>query len=118
MADQVLIDTLVKEAMFNALDQEKRDELLKAAIGGLLHKEYRGYGDSREPLRKAFDDAVYQEARKLAHEHITGDSPEAQQIRGKIRELVVAGWERAMADPEELIGKIAYAIQKTLTGER
>jgi hypothetical protein len=104
---------VVKEAMFNALDQAKRDELVKNALAALLKEPTGGYyGDrSKEtPLQQAFDTEARAICRELVKEFLNGDSGEAAKLREGIRELVVKGWERALTTSDDIVDKIASSI--------
>lgn len=37
------VKALVTEALFKAIDEKKRDELIKSALGALMEKNTRGY---------------------------------------------------------------------------
>lgn len=112
------IQDLVKEAMFNALDQQKRDELLKNALASLLKEPTSGYYGDRDkntPLQKAFDEAAQSLCRRIVEEYMTGDSPEAVKMREGVRDVVVKGWEKFITQGDELSTKIASAIANQIS---
>jgi hypothetical protein len=102
---------VVKEAMFNALDQAKRDELVKSALASLLKEPAGVYGgDKTTPLQNAFESEARIICRELVKEFLSGDSGEAAKLREGIREVVVKGWERALTRGDDIVEKIASSI--------
>jgi len=102
---------VVKEAMFNALDQAKRDELVKGALAALLKEPALGYGQkAASPLQDAFENEARQICRALVKEFLSGESPEAAKLREGIRDLVVRGWEKALSRGDDIVDKLANSI--------
>ena len=102
---------VVKEAMFNALDQAKRDELVKGALAALLKEPALGYGErGASPLRDAFENEARIICRELVKEFLSGDSVEAVKLREGIRDLVVRGWEKALSQGDKIVDTLADSI--------
>jgi hypothetical protein len=102
---------VVKEAMFNALDQAKRDELVKNALAALLKEPALSYGHKgTTPLQDAFENEARTICRELVKEFLSGDSADAAKLREGIREMVVKGWERALTNSNDIVDKIASSI--------
>jgi hypothetical protein len=102
---------VVKEAMFNLLDQAKRDELIKSALASLLKEPTGVYSrDKSTPLQEAFETEARAICRELVKEFLAGDSAEAGKLREGIRDMVVKGWERALTQGDAIVDKIASSI--------
>jgi hypothetical protein len=110
------MNELVKEAMFQALGAETREKLIKEALTALVTPKRNSYSsDLRSPLQEAFEEQVRQSAHAHVKEFMTGASLEAVQIRAQINDLVTKGWQRAMANSDHLVDKIADAIAVAFT---
>jgi len=71
-------------AMMQALDQGKRDELIKEAIKHIIEKPKDNYGTPRSsPLELAFHYAVDQAAKEIVSEEI-----KRPEVRDRIQEAV------------------------------
>lgn len=112
----IRMEDIVKEAMFRALDQGKRDELIKKAIEHVITPR-DVYGKRTNPLQEAFNDEASRLVQKLVSEFLTGNDPAAEKVRAQLREVVVAGWEKAMSSPS-LADKIGDAIVYAVLTER
>ena len=113
MAGAINLEDVVREAMFSALSQEKRDELVKNALAALLKEPTTGYYGDRSkdtPLQQAFETEARAICRDLVKELLSGDSAEAAKLRDGIRDLVVKGWERALSRGDEIVDKLASSI--------
>lgn len=105
---------LVTDALFNGIEQKKRDELLKAALSSLLEeKRNSSFGTNKSDLQRAFDEALYTVARDIVKEHIIANP----KMRNQIREVVVEAFDAVMKDEHrtELVSSIAGAIQEAFT---
>lgn len=115
MIENEALRALVTDAIFKSIDEKKRDELLKAALSGLLEPKRDGYSyENKSQLQRAFDDAVYHVAREIVKEHVTTNA----QWRAGIQKVVNAALDRVMADDTNrdlLITNVAAAISKALT---
>lgn len=111
MKDDIL-KALVTTAIFEGLEQQKRDELVRQAIESLLARQDGGYqyGDSRTKIQRAFDEAVYAVAREECRKAVQEDP----RVRERIRELLVKGTEALLQD-ESVINSFASAISGVLS---
>lgn len=108
---------IVAAAIFEKLDATKREELIKSALISLLEVERNQYGNQPSKLQRAFDNAVSDQAGKLVREMLEGESPEAIQVRGRIRELVVKAFDNLfkLENPDEIVEKLTKVITDVLT---
>lgn len=103
---------LVVTAMMQALDQNKRDELIMKALEALVAPQRNSYmhRDDPSPLEEAFKSAV----RDLAHS-IVKEMVNTDEIRTKIRALISSAVEKMTADSDRLSGKMAEAIVSAMS---
>ncbi len=115
MKEGEALTALVTEAIFNSLAQEKRDELVKQALQGLIEPQQRGtYGDRKSRLEEAFEQATFQTAQAIVREHLAKDAT----WRAKIKSLVDEAFVKVLEDDTrrtELVCNMADAIQKAFT---
>jgi hypothetical protein len=111
MPDDTL-NALVTEAMFRALDEKKREELIKEALKTLITPVQRGsyHGPATSPIQDAFHDAINAVARDVVREMCKSD--EAQDA---IREVVGTAFEKMLIDKERLATEMASAMVAAIT---
>ena len=109
MADETL-NALVTEAMFRALDEKKREELIKTALATLITPRTQGYGQqTTTPIQDAFDMAIHAVARDIVAKMIKTD--EAQDA---IRKIASAAFEKMLIDKERLATEMANAMVQAI----
>lgn len=102
------LNALVLTAMMQALDQNKRDELIRKALSALITPAgAAGYGQPRptSPLEDAFNMAVRDVARGIVTEMVN-----TEEIRVQIRTLCTKAVEKAMAEPDAIVDKMVSAL--------
>lgn len=116
--DQATLQALVGESIFKALTPESRDELLKNAIAAQFEKP-QGY-NRQSPIQEAFNEACTRVARDIAQELLMGDTPEAASLRGKLREILIEGYEKATTGDkrQKLVDDLGSAMAKALGTDR
>lgn len=107
--DTETLKQLVGENILKALDEQKREALIKSALDYLLTPPSpSGYSTKQpSPLQSAFNDAVTFSCRTIAKEIIEKDVETQAKIRDLIRDAVVMVMEKKR---EETVVKIADAI--------
>lgn len=114
MADETL-NALVTEAMFRALDEKKREELIKGALATLITPKQGPYGSrvSSTPIQDAFDYAIHSMAREMVITMIK--TPEAQEAISKV---VTAAFHKMVEDTDRLAAAMATAMVDAFTKAR
>jgi hypothetical protein len=112
--DDNAMKDLIAKSIIDALTPERRDALIADAIKQLLASKTGDRYDARSQLQIAFDYAVSEVARKVAMEQLGGDAA----LATKMRELMLAGWERMNAgeNHEKLVSKIASSMERAISG--
>lgn len=112
------LNALVLTAMMQALDQQKRDELIKSALATLIapRKADSGYHSKVLPsvLEEAFGNAVEMLARQLVNEMVRNDAA----IRTHVQALCTQAVEKAFADSDDISTKMASAFTAALLKDR
>jgi hypothetical protein len=110
MADETL-NALVTEAMFRALDEKKREEMIKAALATLVTSRQQGYGRrTTTPIQDAFEIAIQAIAQDVVREMCKTDK-----AQDAIREVVGAAFEKMLTDKDRLATEMASAMVKAIT---
>lgn len=105
MSTTEAMNALVATAMMQALDQQKRDELIRRAIETLLTPASSNYGRGKSPLQDAFDMAVQSTAREIISEMLTTEN-----VRDQIRTMCGKAFQAMATDDGELASGMARAI--------
>lgn len=107
------VKALVTEALFKAIDEKKREELLKAAIGSLLKEEGGHYGPKTSKLQDCFNQAAYEVAREIVREKMTKD----EAFKGAIGTVVTEALNKVWAGDkrEDLVNIIAASVTDWMT---
>jgi len=99
-------------AIYAALDQQKKDTLIKEALAFLLEPNRTGYGTRDSPLMDCFRE----EARKYAHEACIKYIAEHEEFRTAIDTAIVEGYKRFLTTfGEKLYDKIGEHIADALS---
>jgi hypothetical protein len=108
MPDETL-NALVTEAMFRALDEKKREELIKAALEALIKPVQQGGCGSRmtTPIQDAFERAI----REVAH-NIVCEMCKTDEAQDAIREVV---FEKMLTDKDRLASEMTSAMIAAIT---
>lgn len=100
------------------LTPEKRDALIKDALGQLLLPQDGGrYSDKRSPLELAFREAALSVARKQVTEALEKD----EAFKKAVEALFQDAWKKVMENGEartKIVDRVASAIGDVLSGER
>lgn len=112
--DDNAMKDLIAKSIIDALTPERRDALIADAIKMLLASKTGDRYDARSQLQQAFDYAVRQVAERVALEELAKDDG----LKTKMRELMMAGWERMVAgeNQEKLVNKIAESLTRAIGG--
>jgi len=111
--EDTAMKALVIEAMYKALDDKKREELIKIALESLVApKQSGGYGYSqgKTEIQLAFELAVSDLAREIVREMIATDA-----IRQRVRELATAAFEKMLTNRDALANEMASALVSAIT---
>jgi hypothetical protein len=110
------VKALVTEAIFKAIDAQKREELVKAAIGSLLEKDNGFYGPKISKLQECFNNAAYQVARDIISEQMVKD----EKFKAAISSVVADGLKKVWDGDkrEELVTTIASSVVHWMTPKR
>lgn len=107
--DSEQLKSLVSEAIFKSLDEEKRNALVQGAIAHLLTPASTGYGRAKSPIEDAFMYGVQAVATRIATEILEND----EKVKEKIRDLLNESLVRVMeTNREETIRKLADNITR------
>jgi len=111
MPDETL-NALVTEAMFRALDEKKREELIKAALEALVKPVKQGGYGSRmtTPIQDAFESAI----REVAH-NIVCAMCKTDEAQDAIRGVVGAAFEKMLTDKDRLASEMTSAMIAAIT---
>ena len=100
---------LVTAAVLEAINGEKRDQLISGAIQSLLFKQ----DHTREtPLEQAFLTAVRSVAYEQCREYVANNA----EVSEKIHAAIVAGLEKVLGDEEKLPNAVADAFETAVRG--
>lgn len=96
--DAEMLKNHVQAALFSALTQEKRDELIREALKSLMDPKkeannYYGRGDGDSPLLAAMKSAAIEVTRKIALEYLQKDTKFQEQVRDLFHEA----WNKCIA---------------------
>jgi hypothetical protein len=109
--EDTALQALVTEAMFRALDEKKRDALVKSALATLVAPTSGGYGQAAEsPLQKAFALGVREVANAVIAEMMN-----TEEIRVRVREIAAAAFEKMLTNKDNLAIEMAGAMIAALT---
>lgn len=108
--------TLVSKAIFDAMTEEKRTELLMKAIESLTLPEGDSYYGKKMPVLER----VFKESATAVASEIIKELLQQPEWKAKIRELIVDSFERATDGPgrEKLANQLGDAMAKALGSER
>lgn len=113
--DEAAMKGLVSEAIFQSLDEQKREALIRSALEALLLPNAEGYGRGKSPLQAAFEQALYRKANEIAADALS-NRPE---ITKAVDDLVMDALRKFMGEKrDEMIEQIADGIRKAITGDR
>ena len=104
---------MVGAAVMQSVTPENRDVLIQEAIRHLLTKDTSSFGGGRSPLQKAFDEAVYQEAKTQVAAFVGSQLTEA--VESVVRESLVKAFDGERKT--KLVENIADAIVKAFRVE-
>ncbi len=108
------LNALVITAMMQALDEQKRDQLIRKALEALIAPSAPSYGSSRpdpSELETAFNLAVFNTAREVVKEMLDTD-----EIRAKVRDLAARAFDKMIgADTEALAESMANTFVYAMT---
>lgn len=105
MADEML-NALVTEAMFRALDEKKREELIKSALAALVKPSTGGYGHrSTTPIEDAFERAI----REVAYDVVRELCKTKEALRA-IEAVATEAFKKMLTDKDRLATSMADAI--------
>ncbi len=108
------LHALVATAMMQALDQAKRDELIRTALEHLITPlRSNAYQTATSPLQDAFNSAVRETARAIIEEMLT-----TEKVRVQIRTLAARAFEKMATDNGDLAGRMAEALAGALSRDR
>lgn len=112
--DDNAMKDLIAKSIIDTLTPERREALIADAIKQLLASKSGDRYDARSHLQVAFDLAVAQIAQKVAFEELSKDGG----LKVKIRDLMVAGWERMASgeNHEKLVSRIADSLTRAISG--
>lgn len=116
--DGEALQVIITKAILDNITDEKRDELISNAVGGLLGRKVGDRYDSKTQIEIAFEEAVRRLCEKIAEEELLKPGPQAE-----IRKLVNETIEKAFGVNDEgvrkaLVEKMASAVQRVLMGDR
>lgn len=110
------LKSLISEAIYASLTQEKKDALIAAAISNLMAPVTDfGHGQKVTILQREFNDAIRGIAREIITKEIEGNSEIKQKINGMIAAAVTLMTE---TNRESIVTKVSEAIYRGLTQER
>ncbi len=113
------LQKLAGEAILAAIDQDKREALIKQALQYLLSKpskENRYGSESYSPLEEAFHSAIRQVAGAIVNEELAKDD----KVKEQVRQMLTDAWVK-MNDPEryqKLVDRAADALSKAFIPDR
>jgi len=97
---------IVAEAIFQKLDQGKRDTLLRDAISHLLQKGSTGYNQSSK-LEEAFQNAVSQCAKEIVSDKLKND----EKFKENLKDIICKAFDNAFnTKKDKLVDQITDAI--------
>jgi hypothetical protein len=97
---------VVGKALLDAMDQSKKDALIKDALVYLITPKGNGYNPT-SPLQESFRSAVYTVATRILEEKLTQDSDALKQISQCVD---LAFKKVTQENRDELINNLARAI--------
>ena len=111
--DPEAVQSIASAAIFDHLDQEARDSIIKQAVQHLLtpEKDRNSYGVGKTPLQRAFDQAISQAAHKVVREQIENDPAVQEKILEMLGPLLNSAME---AEAKELDTTLADKIGSAL----
>jgi len=111
--EDTTMKALVVEAMYKALDDKKKEELIRAALAALVAPKQSGtygYSQGKTEIHLAFEGAVLDLAREVVREMIATD-----EIRARMRELAAAAFEKMLTNRDALANEMASALVGAIT---
>lgn len=115
------VKQLVSHAIFQALSQERRDEILKEAVAFLLTPERDrtrdNYGSKYSPIQEAFNRAVCATASHMVFEKLTND----QAFKAELESIWKQAWLKIVDNTDvrqKLVDKVSNAIAESMVGSR
>ena len=109
MAEGDELKAVVTKAIFDSLDQKKRDELIQHALGSLMkEKDGPGWGVRHTALGEIFA----QQCREVAHKVVKEAMDKDEKIKAEVDHIFREALKRVTTGEarEKLISKIAEAI--------
>lgn len=113
--DEAAIREATVQALLGKLTPEFQAQLIQGAIQSILVKDRGSYGDSLSPIERAFRDAVYTQANRIARETVEQDAA----LQTKLRELMADTMARMLTHGDEaartaFVDRMAQAFVNTL----
>lgn len=109
--DPIALREATSQAIMGILTPELRAEMIQRAIASLLTASTDSWDKGKNPLQKAFDNAVERVAAQFAMETICKD----EQVKAKLAELLIAAKEKlCVMDTDKLAEKMATAFISSL----
>jgi hypothetical protein len=116
--EQDKVQEIISQAILRELGSEQRDLLIAQAIQYLLKEQQAGSGYSSRkfiPLHDAFNNAVANSARQIAHDYIHNNA----EVQQKLKELLTEAMDRVfVAKRETIVEAIATAVIRGFERER
>lgn len=113
--DDPQLKSLISEAIFASLTQEKKDALIARALENLMSPT-ESYGSEKVTvIQREFYEAVRCLARDLVTKELEGNTEIKEKINGMIRDAVILMTE---TNREATVNKMSEAIYRGLTAER
>lgn len=111
-----VIEQLVQKAMFDALTEEMKAELLTKAIANSFKTPKDRYGDSgKSDIQLAFDNAVRTHLYKYASDKLEKDEAFATQLEALFKDIAKKLFEDKRS---EIVSAFAERIVKAVNGDR
>lgn len=113
--DEAAIREATVQALMGKLTPEFQAQMIQGAIKSILTKDRGSYGDQLTPIERAFRDAVYTQATRIAREAVEQDAA----LQAKLRELMADTMARMLSHSDEsartaFVDRMAQAFVGTL----
>lgn len=113
--DDPQLKSLISEAIFASLTQEKKDSLIARALENLMSPTESFGSEKVTVIQREFYEAVRLLARDLVQKELEGNTEIKEKINGMISDAVALMTE---TNREATVSKISEAIYRGLTAER
>ncbi len=112
-----VIEQLVNKAMFDALTEEMKAELLTKAIASSFKQPKDSYGrdSGKSDIQNAFDNAVRTHLYKYASDKLEKDEAFTTQLEGLFKDIAKKLFEDKRS---EIVSAFAERIVKAINGDR